>query len=50
MSYIKQVLPTEIQKEYGQFCSYSFLHALSAGYSVLHLSGVLSGGKTASLV
>ena len=49
VSSIKQVLPTEIQKEYGQFCSYSFLHALSARYSVLHLSGVLSGGKTAEV-
>ena len=38
------------QKEYGRFCPYSFSHALSARYSVLHLLGVLSSGKKASLV
>ena len=37
------------QKEYGQFCSYSFSHALPARYSVLHLFGVLSGGNIAFL-
>ena len=45
MPSIKQVLPAAKQKEYGQFCSYSFLHSLSARYSVLHLFGVLSGGN-----
>ena len=33
------------QKEYEKRCSYSFSHTLPARYSVLHLLGVLSGGK-----
>ena len=36
---IKQVLNYRTKKkEYGQFCSYSFSHALPARYSVLHLT------------
>ena len=43
---IKQALNYRTKKkEYGQFCSYSFSHALSARYSVLHLIGVLSSRK-----
>ena len=33
------------KNEYEQFCSYSFSHALPVWVSVLHLSGVLSGGN-----
>ena len=61
---IKQVLPaTETslllsltqapalrQKEYGQFCSYSFSHTLPARCSVLYRLGVLSGGDKPSPV
>ena len=36
---IKQVLNYRTKKkEYGQFCSYSFSHALPARYSVLRLT------------
>ena len=41
---IKQVCLPKNQKEYEQFCSYSFSHSCHARYSVLHLLGVLSGG------
>ena len=42
---IKQVLPTEKQKEYGRFVRTPFYISCSARYSVLHLLDVLPGGN-----
>ena len=44
----REQAPALRQKEYGQFCSYSFSHSLPARYSVLHRFGVLSEGKVFS--
>ena len=44
---IKQVLPAETQKEYGRFVRTPFHTPCMARYSVLHLLGILSGGRIA---